>query len=203
MTIYAIVNDLLKGDGKASPCGQPVWTLVSPTAILQGGNPYFVPDFASRFEARTALAVRIGKLGKGIAPRFASRYVDAVAPAVMFVAADLLGGLREAGLPWTSALSYDRSLAIGKFRPMDIDGIPACECSLTLESADGSMDTAAQPCARCPLPADTVEALSRDNTLKTGDILLIGIAGSGPEVRPDMKAILKIGGEESLRFNIR
>ena len=72
MTIYAIVNSLLP-DSALSGDPRPVWTIVSSSGILQGGNPYFVPDFAERFEARTALALRIGKLGKGIAPKFAER----------------------------------------------------------------------------------------------------------------------------------
>lgn len=202
MTIYAIVNDFLDPSA-AETAAQPVWTIISQSAILQGGNPYFVPDFASRFEARTALAVRIGKLGKGIASRFASRYVDSVAPAVVMVAADRLDSLREAGLPWTTAVSYDRGLALGKLRPMDMDAIGRCRCSLRIDSAEASLQTDFMPAATGPALEETIAAISRDNTLKTGDLLLIGIAGSGPEVRPDSRATLSIDGEESLAFNIR
>ena len=202
MTIYAIVNDFPR-DTPASGSQEPVWTLISPAAILQGGNPYFVPDFASRFEARIALAVRIGKLGKGIAPRFAPRYVDAVAPAVVFVAADRLERMRRASLPWTSALSYDRSLALGKFQPMEFYGIPSCACSAILESAASSMDVGHAPALRGPQLENILQAVSRDNTLKTGDIILLGIAGTGPEVRPGMRLRLRIGSEDSISFNIR
>lgn len=202
MTIYAIVNHLLT---HSSSCHvkEPVWSLISPAGILQGGNPYFVPDFASSFRATPAMAVRIGKLGKGIARRFVSRYVDAVAPATVFIAADRLRILRENGLPWISAISYDRCLAIGRFVQMEYDGIIRSECTLSLESEDLSCEVSCSTFCQDPALDMIVESISRDNTLKTGDILLIGISGEGPEVRPGLKARLKINGEDSIGFNIR
>ncbi|MDE6510995.1 MAG: fumarylacetoacetate hydrolase family protein [Muribaculaceae bacterium] len=202
MTIYAIVNDFLQPAAERGIQG-PVWTLISPTAILQGGNPYFVPDFASRFEARLALAVRIGKLGKGVAPRFAHRYVDAVAPAVVFAAADRLAMLQKENLPWTSALSYDRALALGKFKPTALQEIPRCECALRLDFAEDADETVYSPAALGPSLEETIEAVSRDNTLKTGDLILIGLRGSGPEVRPGGRATVTLDGQPSIAFNIR
>lgn len=202
MTIYAIVNDFPQARALCDLRG-PFWTLISPSAILQGGNPYFVPDFSSRFEARPALAIRIGKLGKGIAPRFAYRYVEAAAPAVLFVAADRLDRLKESGLPWTPAISYDRSLAIGKFKPVEYGSIAGCSCSVILEPTDGSDKSSICTCSTVPSPEETLEAVSRDNTMKTGDILLLGLSGSGPAVTPGIKARLMMSGTESLRFNIR
>ncbi len=202
MTIYAIVNNLLSSsDGKDSSL--PVWTLISPAGILQGGNPYFVPDFAGRFEARLALAVRVGKLGKGIAPRFVDRYVDSVAPCVIFIATDLLQSLRRQGLPWTSALSYDKCLAIGKFFPISIEDISKCEIKLSLDSHEQHIESCWNSDTLHPDIKETLAALSRDNTLKTGDVILLGIDASGPEVKPDMRATLGLNGINSLAFNIR
>lgn len=209
MTIYAIVNGLLSDSADAREVRScqggpsPIWTLISPSGILQGGNPFFVPDFAKRFEARTALALRIGKLGKGIAPRFVNRYVDAIAPAVVFVAADMLRHLRSNALPWTPAISYDRCLAIGKFKAMDYNDIRQCGCSLTL-TADSSAEVSTHICRGIDSGLEeTIAALSRDNTLKTGDILLVGLSAQGPEISPGMKVRLELNGEHSLAFNIR
>lgn len=202
MTIYAIVNSLLHKDLDAER-SEAIWTLLSPSSILQGGNPYFVPDFASRFEARTALALRVGKLGKGIAPRFAYRYIDAAAPAVVFVAQDLLCQLRHAGLPWTSAVSYDRSLAIGKFVQMSLEEAAGHSCRLTLESPEASVEVDGIPGLEGTTPQDTISAISRDNTLKTGDIILIGLSGTGPEITPGWRVTLALGQEKPIRFNIR
>lgn len=202
MTIYAIVNGLLSAD--AAPLAEePVWTLISPSAILQGGNPYFVPDFDERFVATVALAVRIGKLGKGIAPRFAYRYVDSVAPAVVFIAEGKLAQIKDKGLPWTAALSYDRSMAVGRFTAVDFDSISRCDCKLVLKSPDMVLTAACGSAVSDLLLEDIIASISRDNTLKTGDILLLGLARGGPEVKPGGRAILTLYGEESIRFNIR
>lgn len=202
MTIYALVNNLLSKDSHID-CVPPVWTIISQTAILQGGNPYFVPDFSERFEARLALAVKIGKLGKGIAPRFASRYVDSAAPSVVFVASDLLKKNREKGLPWTSAISYDRCLAIGKFTPTTIDECNNSEILLTLESSTSQIRISWTADLMKPDIEMALESISRDNTIKTGDIILIGIAGEGPEVAPELRASLRLNTTNPFNFNIR
>lgn len=202
MTIYAIVNNLIP-DKQSAGASSPIWTLLSPSAILQGGNPYFVPDFDTSFEARLALAVKIGKLGKSIAPRFAYRYIEAVAPAVVIVAACRLRSLMEERLPWTSALSYDRSLALGKFHHMDDGVISDCGCGMILESDGGACKESLGLCSPSIPLDEIIAAISRDNTLKTGDIILTRLAGEGPEVRPGMKLRLIMEGEDSLRFNIR
>ncbi len=202
MTIYAIVNKLVS-ESCSNDCNPPIWTIISQSGILQGGNPYFVPDFANHFEARTALAVKIGKLGKGIAPRFSYRYVEEAAPCVVFVAVDLLQSLRKHGLPWTSAISYDRCLAIGKFTPATIDDCKRSEIILTLESTDSTIESHWNADILKSDIGEILAAISHDNTVKTGDIILFGIAGEGPEVVPDLRASLSLNGKEPFSFNIR
>lgn len=202
MTIYAIVNNILSEFDRPDHYN-PVWSIISQSCILQGGNPYFVPDFANHFEARIALAVKIGKLGKGIAPRFAHRYVEAAAPSIIFIASDLLKNLREHGLPWTAAMSYDRSLAIGKFSPASIEDCNASEIKLKLESSASSKETKWSAGVIRPKIEDTLAIISRDNTLKTGDIILFGISSEGPEVDSDLRASLSLNDTNTYKFNIR
>ncbi len=201
MTIYAIVNTLI-GD-KVIDNQQPVWTLVSPSGILQGGNPFFVPDFADTFEARCAIALRLGRLGKGISARFASRYIEAAAPSVLFVPPTLLQSLRSNGLPWTSALSYDRCIAMGSFKKMTLDEIESCKIGLHISNNSNESDTELTEIFDKTDIGAIVEHLSRDNTLKTGDIILAGITPTGPETLPGSSAHLSLNGEVSLKFNIR
>ena len=201
MTIYAKVNGLLSPE--RSNMSIPVWTIISPAAILQGGNPFFVPDFASCFEAHTALAVRIGKLGKGISPRFVGRYIESAAPAILFVASDLLKSLREKGLPWSQAISYDRALALGKFTSCSLEECKKCEISLSLESAGANVIEQRTPESLHIDVEETIAAISRDNALKMGDIILFGISAEGPQVHSDIRAHLRMNGGDSLAFNIR
>ena len=41
------------------------------SAILKDGKPFFIPDFSNEIHYETELVVRINRLGKNIAPRFA------------------------------------------------------------------------------------------------------------------------------------
>lgn len=194
MTIYGLIDF---GNDAAA------WTLFSGASILQGGNPYFVPDFARRFEARPSLALKIGKLGKGFAPRFAYRYVESVAPCAIFVASDLLDQLRRLGYPWTAAICYDRSLALGQFIKTDFERLCVATTSISIET-EGRILTKEwiAQAHRCQA-ADAISAIARYNTLKTGDIILLPMGEDGLEIAPGMKATLSIGDEVSAKFNIR
>lgn len=202
MTIYAIVNNLINGSQPLTD-SPAIWTLISGACILQGGNPFFVPDFSPRFEARLALAAKIGKLGKGIAPRFAHRYVASLAPCIVFAAPELLKSLQEKGLPWTQALSYDKCLAIGKFTEIPFSEIADCKINLKIESSDSSYETEWNDNLLYPTVAESLSTISFDNTLKTGDLILLGLAPEGPSIIPGQRAILCLNGAESLKFNIR
>lgn len=200
MTVYAIVNHLLDGN---TSCDDPVWTVMSPSAILQGGNPYFVPDFDSKFQARPALAIRIGKLGKGIAPRFAHRYIDGVAPASMMIACNLLDDLRKSGLPWSKAISYDRSLAVGQFANLPIEEISAASVSLDIINGDEVNSFKSNvTCLSCSIE-EIISILSRDNALKTGDYIVIASPQSGPVIEPGPRVELRLNDAKPLKFNIR
>ncbi len=202
MTIYAIVNNLVAGS-QVAPDSPAIWTLISGACILQGGNPFFVPDFSPRFEARVALAAKIGKLGKGIAARFAHRYVASVAPCIIFAAPELLSNFQSNGLPWTPALSYDKSLAVGKFTEIPFSEISECKISLSLESSDFSSETEWNRNFISPGVAETISEISVYNTLKTGDLILFGLSPEGLSVLPGQRATLTLNGEEFLKFNIR
>ncbi len=202
MTIYAIANNLIDNLAEAE-ASEPIWTVVSASAILQGGNPYFVPDFDSKFEAHPAIALRIGKLGKGIAPRFAYRYIESVAPAAVMTASNLLQNLQKSGLPWAKAISYDRSIAIGAFSNVDFEDIPTCKVRLELFQKGDSDPKTYQTGELLFSIGEIISSLSRDNALKTGDIILTSISPTGATLTPGQRAELSLDKEKALKFNIR
>ena len=57
---------------------EPVIFMKPDSAILKDGKPFFIPDFSNEIHYETELVVRINRLGKNIAPRFANRYYDSV-----------------------------------------------------------------------------------------------------------------------------
>ena len=72
---YALHNKEL---GHTHDNKEPVIFLKPDSAILKDGKPFFIPDFSNEVHYEAEVVVRICRLGKNIAPRFAHRYYDAV-----------------------------------------------------------------------------------------------------------------------------
>ena len=97
---------------------EPVIFMKPDSAILKDGKPFFIPDFSNEVHYETELVVRINRLGKNIASRFAHRYYDAVTVGIDFTARDLQRRFREVGNPWELCKGFDSSAAIGTFVPV-------------------------------------------------------------------------------------
>ena len=95
--------------------GHAEMVLKGDSCLLNGRKPMFIPDWTAELGATECLILRVSRLGKEIAPKFANRYYDAVAPGVDFIALDKAREAQAAGLPWTTALAFDYSLAIGEW----------------------------------------------------------------------------------------
>lgn len=50
---------------------------IADSALARNKQPWFLPDYGRDWQRRVARAVRVCRLGKGINPAFAARYVDA------------------------------------------------------------------------------------------------------------------------------
>ena len=109
---YASHNEEMKRTFTPS---EPVIFMKPDTALLKDGKPFFLPDFSQEIHYETELVVKINRLGKNIAERFAHRYYNAVTIGIDFTARDLQRNLKERGLPWEISKSFDNSAAIGEF----------------------------------------------------------------------------------------
>ena len=85
---YALHNKEL---GHTHENKEPVIFLKPDSAILKDGKPFFIPDFSNEVHYETEVVVRICRLGKNIAPRFAHRYYDSAAIGT-FVPLEQVGG---------------------------------------------------------------------------------------------------------------
>lgn len=159
---------------------EPVIFSKPDSAIIQPGKPFFVPDFAERFDYETEIVVRINRAGKDISQRFAHRYYDEVTVGIDFTARDLQTKLRNGGLPWELCKGFDGSAGIGKFvKVADIGG--------DVQNIDFHLDkngTTVQS-GNTRNMIFTIDSLisyvSRFFMLKTGDLLFTGTPfGVGP-----------------------
>lgn len=155
--------------------------LVADSALLPSGKPFFVPDFATRFTGRIALALRMGRLGKHIAAKFAHRYFSTVAACCMVTPhegqCNGMNAEEDARL-----LSFDGSVLLGDFLPYDGQS----DLNVSLCNEKGQEGTWLLP-KTAPIFHGLIEELSRYFTLKMGDLIL---CDSGKEV-----VDLNMGGE--------
>lgn len=94
---------------------EPVIFMKPDSAILPKNNPFYIPDFSNDVHHEVEILVKINKLGKHIAPRFAHKYYDEIGLGIDFTARDLQTKLKDKGLPWEKAKAFDGSAVIGDF----------------------------------------------------------------------------------------
>jgi len=180
----------------------PVIFLKPDSAILKDGKPFFIPDFSTEVHYEAEVVVRICRLGKHIAPRFARRYYDAVTVGIDFTARDLQRRFRECGNPWELCKGFDNSAAIGTFLPLEQAGgdVQALDFRLTVDDREVQHGNTRDMLFRVD---DIIAYVSRFMTLKIGDLLFTGTpAGVGP-VSIGQRLQGYLGEEKVLDFNIR
>ena len=105
-------------DGLSSHKGQKdliSWRFIADSALTNAGKPFFIPEGHGPVAVAVAPVIRISRLGKTIAPKFAKRYYSEVAPALHFSLPEYKELLRKSGLSTDPAISFDRSLIAGDF----------------------------------------------------------------------------------------
>lgn len=174
---YALHN---KEQGHTLVNKEPVIFMKPDSALLKDGKPFFLPDFSNEVHYETELVVRICRLGKHIAPRFAHRYYDAVTVGIDFTARDLQRRFCSEGKPWELCKAFDNSAAIGTFIPLqqaggDIDNVAF---RLTIDDREVQHGCTADMLFKVD---EIIAYVSRFMTLKIGDLLFTGTpAGVGP-----------------------
>ena len=63
---------------------EPVLFMKPDTALLKDGKPFMLPDFSNEIHYETEVVVKINRLGKNIAERFAHRYYDEITVGIDF-----------------------------------------------------------------------------------------------------------------------
>lgn len=156
---------------------QPVVFMKPDSALLRENKPFFLPDFSSEIHYEVEVVLKINRLGKNIAPQFASRYYDEFALGVDFTARDLQNDFRAKGLPWELAKGFDNSAVVSPFLPMkDYE-----KNNISFRLDVNSKTVQAGNTANMIYSFDEIIAyVSRFFTLKIGDLIFTGTpAGVG------------------------
>ena len=155
------------------------------SCLLNGRKPMFMPDWTHELAVTDCIILRVSRLGKEIAPKFADRYYDAVAPGADFVALDKLHELQTAGKPWTSALAFDYSLALGKW-------------------SEGVKELRSEGVKEWILsPDEAIAEASKLMTIRQGDLIYIQCKAAPRPVHKEEEISVIIDGEEKLYCKIK
>ena len=157
---------------------EPVVFMKPETALLKNGNPFFLPDFSEQIDYEAEFVVRINRLGKNIAERFAHRYYEEVTVGIDFTARDIQKKAKENGLPWEIAKGFDNSAVLGTFIPKnEIENLKNVHFHLDINGKTVQTGNTHDMI----FSTDKIIAhISRFFTLKIGDIIFTGTpAGVG------------------------
>ena len=162
----------------------PVVFIKSDNAILLKKQPFFIPDFSDDVHYEVEVLVKINKLGKHIDKKFAHKYYDQVGLGIDFTARDVQKQLKEKGLPWEKAKSFDGAAVIGKWIDKtefsDIDSL-----DFRLEKNSEVVQSANTNLMLWKID-ELIEYVSKYFTLKIGDIIFTGTpAGVGKVIAND------------------
>ncbi len=180
---------------------EPTLFMKADSALLKDGKPFFIPDFSEEVHYETEIVVRIDRLGKNIAERFAHRYYAEVTVGIDFTARDLQRKLRAQGLPWEISKSFDNSAVIGIFVPLeDVGDINRLPFHLEINGKPVQAGNTADML----FSVDKVIAYaSRFFTLKMGDLIYTGTPARVGPVKIDDHLEGYIGERKLLDFYVR
>ena len=175
---------------------QPASYLMADSSVLYSGRPFFVHDFAEEFVAAPSIVVRMGRLGKCVAPKFAHRYWDALT-AGLNVQACRDG---DAGLEALDR-AFDGAAIVGDW--VDVSSLDdALHAVVEVKVDDTVVSRHCLADMVWPL-ADMVSAVSTRCSIKMGDLLFTGDCGPRVVLKPGMRLTASLGDVPLLDVRVR
>lgn len=163
---------------------EPVVFIKPDTAILLKKQPFFIPDFSEDVHHEVEVLVKINRVGKHIDKKFAYKYYNEIGLGIDFTARDLQQKLKEKGLPWEKAKSFDGAAVIGEW--MDKSEISDINnLNFSLQKNETTVQTGNTSHMLYKID-EIIEYVSKYFTLKIGDVIFTGTpAGVGKVVAND------------------
>ncbi len=171
-------------------------------SVLRPNMPFFLPEWAEEVEAGIEIAVKIKRVGKYIAERFAHRYYDEVTLALDITEPKLLNEAISKGKPWSKAKVFDNSLALGNWVDKEVFAFPHQHCTFALHQ-NGQECQQGNTEDMCHHIDAVIAEISQYHTLKIGDIILLGSPANAPRLAIGDKLEGFISGNKLLEVEIK
>jgi 2-keto-4-pentenoate hydratase/2-oxohepta-3-ene-1,7-dioic acid hydratase in catechol pathway len=180
----------------------PVFFLKPETALLRNNQPFFYPDFTKNLHYETELVLRIGRVGRSIPERFATRYISEIGLGIDFTARDIQDECKKKGLPWEIAKGFDYSAPISpEFIPVkDFRNIYDINFRLEL---NGVTVQKGNSCDLIFSFSRIISYVSQFITLKIGDLIFTGTPDGVGRVETNYNLKAYIEDKLMLDFDIK
>ncbi|MGO3238097.1 MAG: fumarylacetoacetate hydrolase family protein, partial [Psychroflexus halocasei] len=181
---------------------EPVVFMKPDSALLSKKQPFVIPEFSEDVHHEVELLVRINRLGKHIQPKFAHKYYDQIGIGLDFTARDLQSELKEKGLPWEKAKSFDGAAVVSNqwLSVSDFENLNDINFTLEKNNEIVQQGNSSQMLWKID---EIISYVSQYFTLKIGDIIFTGTPKGVGQVKPDDKLIAKIENKELINLNIK
>ena len=150
----------------------PVLFLKPQTAIINKGQPFFIPSFSNEIHYELEVIIKINRLGRFIEKKFSHKYYDEIGLGIDFTARDLQLELKNNGLPWEKAKAFDGSCLIGDWKnKKDFNNIDNIDFRLTKNDEIVQNSNTSLMLWKID---ELIEYISKFFTLKIGDVIFTG-----------------------------
>ncbi len=180
---------------------EPVIFMKPDSAILPAHNPFYIPEFSNDIHYEVEIVVKINRLGKHIATRFAPKYYDEIGLGIDFTARDLQNKLKDKGLPWEKAKAFDGSAVIGDFLPKaHFEDINAIEFGLIKNEEWVQKGNSSLMLWKID---EIIAYVSQYFTLKIGDLIFTGTPAGVGKVSPEDELKGFIGNQKMFEVKVK
>ncbi len=179
----------------------PVLFLKPQTAIINKGQPFFIPSFSNEIHYELEVIIKINRLGRFIEKKFSHKYYDEIGLGIDFTARDLQLELKNNGLPWEKAKAFDGSCLIGDWKnKKDFNNIDNIDFRLTKN--DETVQNSNTSLMLWKID-ELIEYISKFFTLKIGDVIFTGTPSGVGKVQLNDKLKGYMNDDELLAINIK
>jgi len=178
----------------------PVVFLKPDSAILPNKNPFFIPTFSNDVHYEVEVLIKINRVGKHIASRFAHKYYDEIGLGIDFTARDVQQQCKEKGLPWEKSKAFDGSAVIGNFynkKDFNLENLSFQLLKNNEIVQDGNTQSMLWKID------ELINYVSQYFTLKKGDIIFTGTPAGVGKVTENDVLLGKIEGLKAFEIRVK
>lgn len=174
---------------------------MKPESALLANRPFVIPAWTNDVHFEVEVLVRINRLGKTIAEKFAHKYYSEIGLGIDFTARDVQAELKAKGHPWEKAKGFDGSAVLSKFVPLaDFPGPDNIDFRLEV---NGEVRQRGNTRDMIFSFDQLISHVSEYMTLKMKDVIFTGTpAGVGPVASGDVLEGY-LGDQQMFRIKVR